>query len=136
VRGIEDPAAGQWFAEQARELIAHAVPAFPATTCQVSYSATKSLFGVFAAELRIRNTGATPINGWTLKWNFPGSEKVVRLVGGKVTQRADAVSVVSSTLTAKVKPNATVAVAFVGSGAKQRVEPWLFTLNGAACASS
>lgn len=135
VRGIEDPAAGQWFAQQARELIANAVPAFPATSCQVSYSATKALFGVFAAELRIRNTGTTAINGWTLKWNFAGSEKVVKLVGGKVTQAADAVTLKNSSLTAKIKAGASVPVAFVGSNAKQRVEPWLFTLNGKACAS-
>ena len=38
-RGMEDPAAGQWFVEQARELIALADPPLPALDCHVVWGA-------------------------------------------------------------------------------------------------
>ena len=38
----------------------------PAPRCTVQYSKA-SLFGVFVAAVTVRNTGATPVNGWTLR---------------------------------------------------------------------
>ncbi|MEJ3405338.1 glycoside hydrolase family 6 protein [Rathayibacter sp. YIM 133350] len=135
IRGIQDPPAGQWFPEQARELIAFASPAFETPACHVSYSATRPLFGLFAGDIAITNTGSVPLKGWTLKWSWEGSEKLITVVGGTRTQSGDALTLTSTKLTSNVKAGATTHVGFIGRGAAQRVEPWLFTLNGKPCAA-
>ena len=135
IRGIEDPAAGQWFPQQARELIASASPAFAPVGCHVAYSATKPLFGVFAGGIAITNLGPAPLKSWTLSWNWAGSEKLVTVVGGGKSQAGDAAAITSSRLTGSVKAGGRTAVAFLAKGASTRVEPWLFRVNGQPCSS-
>ena len=55
-RGIEDPAAGQWFVEQARELIALANPPLAPLDCHVKVTGTKIGKG-FVAALVVHNKG-------------------------------------------------------------------------------
>ena len=44
-----------------------------------------SLLGVFVAAVTVRNTGATPVNGWTLQWAFIGDQKVQLALGANVS---------------------------------------------------
>ena len=132
-RGIEDPAAGQWFPEQARELIAYSNPPLAPLTCDVKVEGTKVGKG-FIAALVIQNTGTTPLKPWTLSWTFSGDQKVLSVVPGSFTQTGADVTVTATKLMPKLAPGKKTAVVVTGKGAADA--PWLFYLNGRPCTSS
>ncbi|MBD8022692.1 glycoside hydrolase family 6 protein [Microbacterium gallinarum] len=128
-RGMEDPAAGQWFVEQARELIALANPPIAPLDCHVKVVGTKIGKG-FIAALTVRNNGTSTLDPWTLTWSFDGTQKVVRVVGGDAEQDGANVAVEGAR---SLRPGKTAALAVTGTG--PAVEPWQFHLNGKACTS-
>jgi endoglucanase len=131
-RGIEDPAAGQWFVEQARELIANSNPPLAPLDCNVAVTATKTGKG-FVTGLAVQNTGAESVTPWTLSWTYRGDQVVDSVAGGSFTQIGADVSIASSRPDAKAGQgkNPTLTVKGTGSAAI----PWLFSLNGKACTS-
>ncbi|MHC3000066.1 glycoside hydrolase family 6 protein [Microbacterium sp. HJ5] len=128
-RGIEDPAAGQWFAEQARELVALANPPIAPLDCHVKVVGTKVGKG-FVATLTVRNGSSATLAPWTLSWTFDGTRKVIKVVGGSFAQDGATVDVTGARA---LRPGKTAALAVTGTGAA--VEPWQFHLNGRACTS-
>jgi endoglucanase len=131
-RGIEDPAAGQWFTQQARELIAFASPAIAPLSCHVKVTGTKVGSG-FAAALVVENRGSTALKPWKLSWTFAGSQKVVKVVGGTFTQSGAQVTVTAPKAFPKLLPGKKAALAVFGKGTA--VAPWQFFLNGKPCTS-
>lgn len=131
-RGMEDPAAGQWFVEQARELISLAQPPIAALDCHVKVTGTKIGKG-FIAALTLRNNGTTTLSPWKLSWTFDGNQKVHRVVGGSYVQDGATVTVTAPKLFKALRPGKTTALVVTGVGAA--VEPWQFHLNGKACTS-
>lgn len=75
-RGYADPVAGAWFVEQAAELIALAKPPVARPACHMQYTVKAMWPGGFNAQLWVRNTGAAPIDGWTLGWTFGEGQAV------------------------------------------------------------
>jgi endoglucanase len=135
-RGIVDPAAGQWFPEQARELIELADPALPTQTCAVSYTVHGDWKKGFIAQVWLENTGTTPIQGWQVDWDFASTEQIDDLWGGSVTQTGTAVAVTNERWNATIKPGARITLGFTGAKAPGVTsEPLLFTLNGSPCVS-
>lgn len=133
-RGIADPAAGQWFPEQARELIALANPPIAAQACNVSYTVHGSWPNGSTTQVWIKNTGTTAVKGWDLRWSFAGTEKITNLWSGSHTQTGSAVSVKNLSYNGTVAPGASITFGFNASGAVG-AEPLLFTLNGKPCTS-
>jgi len=129
-RGMEDPAAGQWFPEQARELIQFANPPLAPLTCQVKVNGRTNGKG-FAATVLIRNNGSTTIKPWKLSWYFDGDQKVKKVIGGSFTQKGTAVTVTAPKRLPALKPGKTAAFVVTGTGAAS--VPWIFWLNGKAC---
>ncbi|GAA1833195.1 hypothetical protein GCM10009750_16900 [Agromyces salentinus] len=132
-RGIEDPAAGQWFVEQARELIALAAPSIAPLTCHVDLTATRLGKG-FGAVLVIRNTGTEAIDPWRLAWTFDGTQRLTRVIGGSFSQQGAEVVVDAPTRHSKLALGRKTLVVVAGTGAAS--EPWQFRLDGQACTSS
>lgn len=132
-RGIADPPAGQWFAQQARELIALANPPIAPLDCSVKVTGTKVAKG-FIAALVIRNVSGPTAQPWTLSWTFQGDQKVTAVVGGSYAQHGRDVTVTSAKLQPKLGPGKTAAIVVTGKG--QASAPWLFFLNGRACTTS
>jgi endoglucanase len=131
-RGMEDPAAGQWFVEQARELIALANPPVAALDCHVKVVGTKVGKG-FIAALTLRNNGTMTLDPWTLAWAFDSTQKVKKVVGGSFAQDGASVTVTAPRVHKALRPGKTTALVVTGTGAA--VEPWQFHLNGKACTS-
>lgn len=107
----------------------------PATlSCQVSYVLTSSWTGGFQADVTVKNTGSSPITGWTLAFAFPGDQKIASSWNATVTQSGQAV-------TAKdVGWNGTLAAGggsasfgFTAAYTGTNAVPGSFTLNGTAC---
>lgn len=132
-RGIEDPAAGQWFVEQARELIALAHPAVAPLDCHVTVTGTKVGKG-FVALLRIENRGTQTLKPWTLSWSFDGDQRVTRVVGGSYSQTGADVTVTAPRLLPALPRGKKTALVVTGKGAA--VEPWQFLLDDRACTTA
>ncbi|MFI7413019.1 cellulase family glycosylhydrolase [Streptomyces sp. NPDC049627] len=106
------------------------------TTCGVGYRVTNEWPGGFQAEVVIRNTGSSAINGWTLRWTFPDSQRISNLWGGTATQSATEVSVASVSYTASIAPASSVTLGFTATKGSANPIPTAFTLNGSSCSLS
>ena len=133
-RGIADPAAGAWFAVQARELISLAQPVVAAQACHVSYTVHGSWPNGSTNQVTIKNTGTTAVSGWDLRWSFSSSEKITNLWSGSSTQLGSAVSVKNLDWNKTIAAGASVTFGWNASGSVG-AEPLLFTLNGKPCTS-
>jgi endoglucanase len=131
-RGIQDPPAGQWFPEQARELVANAVPALAPLTCEVTVTSTGH-GASFSQALRLRNLGTTAAAPWALSWTFGGDQKVKAVPGATFVQRGAEVSVSARGPATSLAPGAETSLVVRGVGAADA--PWQFRLNGAVCAT-
>ncbi|QHT57558.1 glycoside hydrolase family 6 [Cellulomonas sp. H30R-01] len=136
-RGMADPAAGQWFTQQARELISLAVPELEPLTCHVKVHGT-AVGGPkhrgFVAALTVENRGTERLNPWRLSWEFEGDQRVKTVTGGTFVQRGSAVTVTAPRGRAAVlAPGKKATVVVSGTGDAQA--PLQFRLNGQACTS-
>ncbi|MBM7493697.1 endoglucanase [Micromonospora luteifusca] len=113
--------------------------AVPATTCAVKYSNYGAWQGGtgFTAQLTIRNTGATTVNGWSVRFAFTGDQRVREAWLAKVTQAGSTVTARNESHNARITPGGTVTFGFNATttgGANPN--PGLITVNGGACALS
>ncbi|EFL30196.1 secreted beta-mannosidase [Streptomyces viridochromogenes DSM 40736] len=106
------------------------------SSCGVGYRVTSSWPGGFQGEIVLRNTGTSAINGWTLRWTFPDSQRITNLWGGTATQSGSEVSVTSAPYTATIPAAGSVTLGFTAGRAATNPSPTAFTLNGAACSVS
>lgn len=128
-RGIEDPAAGQWFAQQARELIAFADPPLAALTCHVDARFIRTGKG-FHVTMAVRNDGTSAIAPATVSWSPVAGQEVTKVAGGSFTQAGGVVTV---TVDRALRPGKTATIAITGTGPD--VEPWQFRVSEEACTS-
>ncbi|MFF5310970.1 cellulase family glycosylhydrolase [Streptomyces massasporeus] len=104
--------------------------------CGVGYRVTGSWSGGFQGEIVLRNTGTSAINGWTLRWTFPDSQRITNLWGGTATQSGSEVSVAAASYTATIPASGSVTLGFTASRSTANPSPTAFTLNGADCSVS
>lgn len=105
----------------------------PAGACRVSYSANTWGGGGFGAAITITNTGTSTINGWTLRFAFPGNQQVTQGWSATWTQQGVDVSAESLSWNATLAPNASVGIGFNGAYSGSNPAPTAFTLNNAPC---
>jgi mannan endo-1,4-beta-mannosidase len=105
----------------------------PPVTCGVAYKVTGQWPGGFQGEIVLRNTGASAVNGWNLRWTFPDSQRVTNLWGGTATQQGAEVTVASAPYTASIPAAGSVTLGFTASRGTANPSPTTFTLNGAPC---
>ncbi|MFL6121220.1 cellulase family glycosylhydrolase [Actinophytocola sp.] len=112
----------------------------PATgPCRVTYQASNwGGSSGFTATVTIANTGTTAINGWTLKFTFPSSQRVTAGWGATFTQATGsaAVSAVNLDYDGTIAPNASVGIGFNGTYSGSNPAVTAFTLNDLACATA
>ncbi|KDN77219.1 beta-mannosidase [Streptomyces olindensis] len=106
------------------------------SACGVGYRVTSSWPGGFQGEITLRNTGTSAINGWTLRWTFPDSQRITNLWGGTATQSGSEVSVAAASYTATIPAAGSVTLGFTATRATANPSPTAFTLNGADCSVS
>ncbi|MFJ8716082.1 cellulase family glycosylhydrolase [Streptomyces violaceus] len=106
------------------------------SACGVGYRVTSSWPGGFQGEVTLRNTGTSAINGWTLRWAFPDSQRITNLWGGTATQSGSEVSVAAASYTAAIPAAGSVTLGFTATRSTANSSPTTFTLNGATCSVS
>lgn len=104
--------------------------------CRVHYVVTNQWSGGFGASLTITNTSSTAINGWTLRFSFPGGQTITQLWNGGYTQSGSTVTITNASYNGSILAGGTLSSSpgFNASSSGSNSSPTAFTLNGAACA--
>ncbi|WP_081596384.1 glycoside hydrolase family 6 protein [Cellulomonas massiliensis] len=132
-RGMVDPAAGQWFEEMARELVANAPVLPPSPTCRVTHTSTTPRHGRFVSTVTIRNTGTTTLRGWRLTFAEQEGVRTHALVGARLQQHGNVVTARGKHGTDVIRPGRSVTFVYTGRGADERFTPALHALDGLGC---
>lgn len=101
--------------------------------CHVGYTTASQWAGGFVANLAIANSGTSAINGWTLKFTFPGDQKITNAWGGTVTQSGENVTIINASYDGTIPAAATISFGFQGTWTASDAPPTSFTLNGNTC---
>jgi non-reducing end alpha-L-arabinofuranosidase len=102
-------------------------------TCHAAYAKTSEWPGGFTAEVTIGNTGATPVNGWSLTFSFPGDQKITNSWNATVSQSGKAVTATDAGYNATINPAGSASFGFQGTYTSNNTAPTAFTLNGTTC---
>ncbi|MFC5008597.1 cellulase family glycosylhydrolase [Dactylosporangium cerinum] len=106
----------------------------PAGTCKVVYSVAGQWPGGFQGDVKVTNTGTTPVNGWNLAWSFPNGQVLTQAWGATYAQSGAAVTATSVSYTANIPAGGTVSFGFLANWNGTNAVPAAFTLNGTRCA--
>ncbi|MEU7961831.1 cellulose binding domain-containing protein, partial [Micromonospora humida] len=102
-------------------------------SCQVSYAITSQWPDGFQAEVTIRNTGTTAVNGWSLRWSFANGQQLNQSWGVTYTQSGAQVTASSAGWNGLLSPGGSVGFGFLSSWSGSNAKPTAFTLNGQTC---
>jgi acetylxylan esterase len=105
----------------------------PGTACHVSYATASQWAGGFVANVTIANTGTSPVNGWTLRFSFPGDQKITSAWNGSATQSGQAVTITNAGYNGSIAAGGSTSVGFQGTWTASDAAPAAFTLNGTTC---
>ncbi|MFF1611947.1 PHB depolymerase family esterase [Amycolatopsis sp. NPDC058278] len=101
-------------------------------TCQVSY-VRNEWGGGLSANLTVTNIGASAVNGWSLRWSFPGDQKITNAWNATITQNGQAVTATNVSYNATIAAGGNVQFGLQGTWAANDTNPAAFTLNGSPC---
>ncbi|MFF0306255.1 glycoside hydrolase family 3 N-terminal domain-containing protein [Streptosporangium sp. NPDC004379] len=104
--------------------------------CRVTYAAGDWGGGGFGATVTVANTGTSAINGWTLRFTFPGDQRVTQGWSATWSQSGADVTATSLSWNASLAPGASTGIGFNGSYGSGNPAPAAFTLNGTPCSVS
>ena len=102
-------------------------------SCAVAYRVTEEWSGGFESAVTVINTGAAPINGWSLVWTFPNGQAALKVWDGVATTDGSTVTIHSTPDNAPLPPAATAVFGFTGASGSRNAPPDTFTLNGVDC---
>jgi endo-1,4-beta-xylanase len=102
--------------------------------CHVVYSTTSQWTGGFTASVTISNTSTSAINGWTLKFTFPGDQKITSSWNtGSNSQSGAAVTLTNASYNGAIAARGNTSIGFQGTWTSSDAAPTAFTLNGTTC---
>jgi cellulase/cellobiase CelA1 len=107
----------------------------PPTGCRVSYR-PNSWPGGFTADVAVTNTGATPIDGWSLAFALPAGQTVSNAWNAAITPTSGTVAARNLSYNASIPPGGSQSFGFQGSYSGTFARPAAFSLNGTSCAVS
>ncbi|MGC4746514.1 glycoside hydrolase family 9 protein [Micromonospora sp. DT201] len=107
-------------------------PAPVGGTCTVGY-ATNDWSTGFTATVTITNTGTSALNGWTLRFSFPGGQTVSQGWSAAVSQSGAAVTATNLSYNGTIAPGASLSFGFNGAHTGTNPKPTAFTVNNTAC---
>ncbi len=107
----------------------------PAGGCKVTYTTQSQWAGGFVAGVTIANTGSSPISGWTLKFTFPGDQKITNAWSGQATQSGENVSITNASYNGTIAAGGNTSAGFQGTWITSDAAPAAFTVNGTVCST-
>jgi hypothetical protein len=105
----------------------------PPAACRVVYRSTSQWEGGFVAEVTVTNTGATPVDGWTLTFPFAGDQQVTSSWGATFSQAGIGVTLTGLPWNRTIQPGASVTAGLLGRWTTSNASPSSAALNGGSC---
>jgi hypothetical protein len=102
--------------------------------CTVTYSTTSQWTGGFTASVTIA-AGSSAIDGWTLKFAFPGNQQITNAWNGVESQSGENVSITNESYNAGIPAEGSTSLGFQGTWSTSDAAPTSFTVNGVTCAT-
>ncbi|CAL9588971.1 cellulose binding domain-containing protein [Streptomyces sp. enrichment culture] len=115
-------------------LVGLATPA-QAADAQATYQKVQDWGSGFTGQWTVKNTGTTPINGWTVSWDFPAGTSVTSAWDATVTGSGTRWTARNLSYNGGLAPGASVSFGFNGTGTGGG-SPTGCTLDGAPCDGS
>ena len=103
-------------------------------SCHVDYTVTTQWNVGFGTAITIKNTGATPINGWNLTWTWAGNQMITQSWNSEYTQTGANAAMTNESWNSTIGPGATLSgMGFNGSYSGTNSAPTAFYVNGTLC---
>ncbi|MET8086527.1 cellulose binding domain-containing protein [Micromonospora sp. NPDC005237] len=109
-------------------------PTAPAGACAVTYRKTGDWGTGAQFDVTLSNTSTIPVNGWTLTWSLPGSQRITQSWNSTVTQSGAAATAVNASWNAVIPAAGSVSFGFVTDSPLGGATG--FALNGFPCAAA
>lgn len=108
-------------------------PSTPAggSGCSAAYSVSNSWSGGFQAQVTVTNTGSAATHGWTLKWTFPGDQKISNLWNGSFTASGEQITATNAPYNGAINPGASTSLGFTATSSSSSNTP-----SGVTCTAS
>ncbi|PHQ49205.1 hypothetical protein BLA24_24370 [Streptomyces cinnamoneus] len=114
-------------------LVGLAAPAQAAPSATATFVKTSDWGTGFQAQWTVKNTGSTPLDGWTVEWDFPSSTTIGSYWDALITSAGTHHTARNREYNGTVAPGASVTFGFVGAGDGA---PEGCRLNGGPCDGS
>jgi len=101
--------------------------------CKVVYTTSSQWTGGFTGQIAITNTGSSAISSWTLKYTYPGDQKLTSDYNGTYSQSGEAVTLTNASYNGSLAAGGSTSVGVQGTWTSSDAAPTSFTLNGATC---
>ena len=82
---------------------------------QGRYSVVGQWPGGFQGDVKVTNTGTTPVNGWQLAWSYANGQVLTQSWGAKFAQSGAAVTMTNESYTANIPAGGTVTFGFLSN---------------------
>jgi cellulose binding protein with CBM2 domain/fibronectin type III domain protein len=106
----------------------------PTSTCAVTFTDSTDWGNGYVGGVDITNTGTTPVDAWTLTFDWPTAwQQVSSGWNANWTQTGRTVKVTNTDQNRVLAPGATTNAGFVGAYQGPNVAPTVFVLNGTQC---
>lgn len=105
------------------------------TSCEVSYS-TGAWNGAFNGGVTVRNTGTTPVSGWTVTWIWPGDQQITDAWNAVVTQTGAQVVARDDGHNSYIGPGSSQSFGFSATATGSNERPAEFKVNGITCTTA
>jgi hypothetical protein len=111
-----------------------AVPgvAHAAVSCDVVYTVANDWGSGFTTNVRINNLG-DPLNGWTLRFDFPGNQRVSQGWSANWSQSGNTVTATNLSWNGNLGTGASTEIGFNGNYSGTNAKPTSFSINGTTC---
>ena len=83
--------------------------------CSAAYTVTNDWGGGFNAEVKVTNTGTAPLKSWTVKWTWPGAQKVTNMWNASYTQSGPTVTAANAAHNGAVPAGGSASLGFGGA---------------------
>ncbi|MFE2048149.1 cellulose binding domain-containing protein [Streptomyces sp. NPDC059459] len=101
--------------------------------CTVTYGTNVWQNG-FTADVTVKNTGQSPVDGWRLAFTLPSGQRVTNAWNASVTPSTGSLTAAGLGHNTRIAPGASLSFGFQGTHGGAFAEPDGFRLNGTACA--
>ncbi|MDC7122056.1 cellulose-binding domain-containing protein, partial [Cellulomonas fimi] len=107
-------------------------PTTPVGACQVVYGVNQWNTG-FTANVVIKNTSSSALNGWTLTFAFPSGQTITQAWSSVSSQSGSQVTLRNAAWNGSIAPGGSTQIGFNGAHNGTNTAPSAFSLNGTAC---